>query len=118
MSPSTRLSPMRFSSLPHQHVMVDSVEKLLEVDVNHNPLPFLDVPLRLAHRIVCVAPRSETVAVLRQGSRPEGGKRAGAELAKRPGLLVLIQSPEVLHEDGGDDLREACTSPSRRWLQS
>jgi hypothetical protein len=51
----------------HEHVVVDSVEELLEVYIHHDPLAFLDVPLRLAHRLVCVASRPEAIAVLREG---------------------------------------------------
>ena len=52
--------------LSHQHVVVHPVEKLLQVHVHHPPLPALDVLLRRAHGIVCVASRPKTVAVLRE----------------------------------------------------
>jgi hypothetical protein len=49
---------------PHDHIVIDAIEELLEVDIDHDPLSFLDVPLRFAHGTVCVASRSEPVAVL------------------------------------------------------
>ena len=49
---------------PHQPIVVDPVEEFLQVHVPHHPLPFLNVPLCLAHRRMRVAPRSEAVAVL------------------------------------------------------
>jgi hypothetical protein len=51
----------------HQHVVVHAVEKLLEIHVHHPAASFLEVLLRLAYGVVRAAPRSETVAVLREG---------------------------------------------------
>ena len=51
----------------HEHVVIDPVEKFFEVDVYHHSLPRLDIPLRLTHRLMCAAPRSEAIAVLREG---------------------------------------------------
>jgi len=51
----------------HCHIVVDPVEKFLEIEINHYSFPFLDVPLCRAHRLMCAASRSETVAVLREG---------------------------------------------------
>ena len=52
--------------LPHEHVVVDAVEELLQVDVYHPAAARLDIALRLTHRLVCAASRSEAVAVLRE----------------------------------------------------
>ena len=52
---------------PEQNIEVDPVKESLEINICHYPFSPLDVLLRLAHRIVCAPPRSEAVAMLREG---------------------------------------------------
>src|SRR5262249_51706332 len=48
----------------HQYVVVDPVEKLLQVYVHHPAATFLDVLPRRSHGIVRAAPRPKAIAVL------------------------------------------------------
>ena len=64
--------------------MVDAVEELLEVHVHHDALTSLDVPLRLAHCIVRVAPGPEAVAVLREGGVPHRLQHLQDALLEKP----------------------------------
>src|SRR5215472_7547152 len=41
----------------------NSIQELFEVEVYHPVVPFGDILLRFAHRLLCATPRSETVAV-------------------------------------------------------
>ena len=63
-----RLSAHPLGHQPHQDVVVDPVEELLQVDVHHNVVAGRDVRLRLCHRLMRRAPRPEAVA--RLGERP------------------------------------------------
>lgn len=65
MSPSTRVSALRHPSPPH--IVGDPVEAFLHVHVPHHPLPFLDRPRRLAHRVLGVASRPNAMAVCGAG---------------------------------------------------
>ena len=47
---------------PHQDVVVDPVEELLQVDIHHDAVPGRDVRLRPRHRLMRRAPRPEAVA--------------------------------------------------------
>jgi hypothetical protein len=53
--------------LPHEHVVVDAVEKLLEVHFHHPTPSILHVLLCLPHGILRPAARTETVAVFAEG---------------------------------------------------
>src|SRR5262249_24083446 len=53
---------------PHQDVVVDPVEELLQVDVHHHGVPGRDIRLRPLHRLMCRVLRSEAEA--RLGERP------------------------------------------------
>jgi hypothetical protein len=55
-----------FCQLPHENVVVHTVEELLEVHVYDPPAPFLDGFLRRAYRIVRPASRPEAIAVFRE----------------------------------------------------
>ena len=46
----------------HQLVVIDPVEELLQVEINH-PAPFGDVLLRLGYRLMCRASGPEPVTV-------------------------------------------------------
>jgi hypothetical protein len=61
--PSVR-DPLR--QLPHQHIVVDPVEKLLQVHIHHPAPARLDVSLRLTHCLMRTPPRPKTVAVFRE----------------------------------------------------
>jgi hypothetical protein len=47
----------------HQNVMVDPIEKLLQINVHNPSFPGLDELTRLVNRLMSASPRSETVAV-------------------------------------------------------
>jgi site-specific DNA recombinase len=47
----------------YQTVVIDSIEKFLQIEIHHPAVPFGDILLRLVHRLLRTAPRSETVAV-------------------------------------------------------
>src|SRR3970282_847185 len=47
--------------LSHQHIVIDAVEKFLEVNVNHPSASFLNVSLRRAHRLMRTSPGSDTI---------------------------------------------------------
>ena len=53
-----------FGHASHQAVLIDSVEKFLEVDVNHHVVAVGDVLLCLGHGLMSGASRTESVAVL------------------------------------------------------
>src|SRR5208337_969087 len=59
MSLSTRLSDAR-----HQAVVIDPVEKLFEIEIDHDVVAVGDVTLRLSHCLMGGAPRSKAVTVL------------------------------------------------------
>ena len=59
--------PNPVCQFPHEHVVVDPVEKLRQIHIDHPPSSLLDVPLCCAHGIVRAAPRPKAVAVLREG---------------------------------------------------
>ena len=48
----------------HQHIVIDPVEKFFEIEVNHDAVALGNVALRLGHRLVGGASRSEAVTVL------------------------------------------------------
>ena len=56
--------PLRQPS--HEHVVIDAIEKLLQINVDHPAAAFLNEPLCRAYRVVRAAPRPEAVAVLRE----------------------------------------------------
>src|SRR5215510_8614269 len=53
-----------FRDARHQNVVIDSVEKFLEIQVDHDVVAFGDIPLRLGHRLMGRTSRTETVAML------------------------------------------------------
>jgi hypothetical protein len=71
--------------------MIDPVEKLFEIEVNHDAVAFGNVSLRLGHRLMSRASRSEAVTVL--------GKR------RVPLLLENLQ--QGLLDQSVDDARYA-----------
>src|SRR5882762_348260 len=75
----------------HQAVMIDPVEKFLEIKVNHDAVARGNVSLRLGHRLMGGASRSEAVTVL--------GKR------RVPLLLENLQ--QGLLDQSVDDARYA-----------
>ena len=46
----------------HQHIVIDPIEELLQIDVHHPALTLADVRLRSAHRLMCPSPRTKAVA--------------------------------------------------------
>jgi hypothetical protein len=46
----------------HEHVVIDPVEELLQIDIHHHPPAFLHMALCLQHGIVCASARPEAVA--------------------------------------------------------
>ena len=62
----------------HQAVVIDSVEKLFEIEIDHDVVAVGDITLRLSHCLMAGAPRSKAVTVL-------GERRV-------PPLLGLIDS--------------------------
>ena len=50
-----------------QHIVVDSIEELLQIKIYHPALTCTDVRLRSAHRLMSVATRTETKTPLREG---------------------------------------------------
>jgi hypothetical protein len=54
----------------HQAVMIDPVEKFFEIKVNHNAVALGNVSLRLGHRLMGGASRSEAVTVPRKRRVP------------------------------------------------
>src|SRR3989442_10338586 len=53
-----------FGDLTHQFVVIDSVEKLFEVEINHPAGACGDVLLRLSYRLMCRSSGSKTIAVV------------------------------------------------------
>src|SRR5437016_3075723 len=53
-----------FCDLPHQFVVIDSIEKLLQVEINHPAVAFCDVLLCLGHCLMRGSSRSKAVAVI------------------------------------------------------
>src|ERR1035438_10274067 len=53
-----------FCDLTHQFVVIDSIEKLLQVEINHPAVAFCDVLLCLGHCLVRGSSRSKAVAVI------------------------------------------------------
>jgi hypothetical protein len=64
MSFNSRLSSTRFFDLAHQFVVIDSIEKLLQVEINHPAVAFRDVLLCLGHCLMRGSSRSKAVAVI------------------------------------------------------
>src|ERR1700675_637338 len=50
--------------LAHQFVMIDSIEKFFQVEINHPSAALRNVPLRLSHGVMRRPTRSEPIAVL------------------------------------------------------
>ena len=48
----------------HQCIVIDSIEKLLEVEIDHNAVAFGNIALRLGYRLMGGTSRTEAVAVL------------------------------------------------------
>jgi len=48
---------------PHQYIVIDAVEELLQIHVHHPPASFLNIPLRGTNCSMRVPSRSKTVAV-------------------------------------------------------
>jgi site-specific DNA recombinase len=73
--PSDQLQHTSIAHLPghprHQHIVIDPIEELLQIDVYHPALSFADIALRLANRLVCSPARSEAEAPLREGGLKE-----------------------------------------------
>src|SRR5580765_393305 len=57
-----------FGDLAHQFVVINSIEKFLQIKINHPAVAFGDVLLRLCHRLMSRPSRPKTVAVI--GKRP------------------------------------------------
>src|SRR5262245_57018921 len=57
-----------FRDARHQNVVIDSVEKFFEIEVDYDVEAFGDIPLRLGHRLMGGTSRTEAVAML--GERP------------------------------------------------
>ncbi len=64
MSFNSRLSLDPFGDLTHQFVVIDSIEKFLQVEINAPAVAFGDVLLRLCHCLMSRPPRSEPIAVI------------------------------------------------------
>jgi hypothetical protein len=56
----------------NQDVMVDPVEELRQVDIDHDPPPRLDVRLRGQDRILRTSARTEAVAVFAERGMKQG----------------------------------------------
>ena len=54
----------------HQPIVIDPVEKLFEIDVNHGAVALGHKALRLGHRLMGGASRPEAVTVLRKRRIP------------------------------------------------
>jgi hypothetical protein len=91
MSLSTRLSVTPRRDARHQAVVIDPVEEFFEIQVNHDAVARGNVSLRLGHRLMGGASRSEAVTVL--------GKR------RVPALLKNLQ--QGLLDQSVDDARHA-----------
>src|SRR5215207_8751905 len=53
-----------FGDLAHQFVMIDSIEELFQIEINHPAVACSDILLRLSHGVMCRSARSEPIAVL------------------------------------------------------
>jgi len=53
--------------LSHEHIVVDAIEELFQIDVHHPAPATLHVALRLTHRVMRPTPRPKAVAGLREG---------------------------------------------------
>jgi len=56
-----------FGQPSHQHVVVDPVEELLQVDIHDEAAAFLHVGLRMQHRFVRTPSGPKAVARIREG---------------------------------------------------
>lgn len=52
-----------FLQAAHQDVVIDAVEELLEIDIDHDPASGLNVGLRMNNGFLCATPRPEAIAV-------------------------------------------------------
>src|ERR1700681_3838422 len=55
-----------FGDLTHQFVVIDSIEKFLQIKINAPAVAFGDILLRLCHRLMGRPSRSEPVAACRE----------------------------------------------------
>jgi site-specific DNA recombinase len=53
-----------FGDLAHQFVMIDSIEELFQIKINHPAVACSNILLRLSHRMMCGSTRSKPIAVL------------------------------------------------------
>src|SRR5262249_8587895 len=53
-----------FRDARHQNIVIDSVEKFFEINVDHDVEAFGDIPLRLGHGLMGGTSRAEAVAML------------------------------------------------------
>ena len=51
----------------HQNIVVDPVEKFLEIQIGHDPVALGNVLPRLGERVMSAAPRAETETRRREG---------------------------------------------------
>src|SRR4029453_5882415 len=59
-----------FRDARHQNVVIDSVEKFFEIEVDHDVVAVGDIPLRLGHRLMGGSPRREAVPMLGERGFP------------------------------------------------
>jgi hypothetical protein len=59
-----------FGDLAHQIVVIDSIEKFLQIKINAPAVTCGEVLLRLGHRLMSRPPRPEPIAVIRKRPVP------------------------------------------------
>jgi hypothetical protein len=100
-----RLSVTRLATRPHQDVVVDPVEELLQVDIDYHVVTGRDVLLRPLHRL------------MRRASRP----KAEARLGERPVPIRLQHLHHRLLDEAVEhrwDAERPCAAGSLRYLHS
>ena len=66
MSLSSLLSVMRCANLPHKDVVVDPVEKFLQIAIHYPSITFRDILLSLLNRLMGALSRSKSITVRRE----------------------------------------------------
>ena len=55
------------SQQAHQHIVVDPVKELGQIQIDHPAVAVIDVPLHRLDRLVGTSTRAEPIAVIREG---------------------------------------------------
>ena len=96
--------------LSHQSVVIDSIEKLLQVEVNHPAIACSNIPLCLCYSLMSRSPRSKTVAVI--------GKLRVPPLLQNLHDRLLDESIQYRRDGGSGSLPSTSTALRKTWARS